>query len=375
MELSFSWINILILFGAFQAFVFCIVLLFQRNFTAKFLAAFVFVFAFNGLETFNWSSGLNHFFFDVTPFIIIFAGGPALYLYIKSLLSPHIPIYKKEIFGHFSLFLFQLTTRLLLVGNHLLFVYKIVDSETDLINLLSFTWSKAEVMSMLVFSAYVIAAVRLYMKLSSTSTLSPAGKLKNRLEWHWVRSLLIWSGIIACCWWLTLLSPFFLPIETNYYPIELLLVAFTYWLVLNGYHKTKSIRLQKREADYIPVMNSDDAQRHLKSLLSAMESRKLFLDPKLSLSKLSEETKVPIKAISVVLNQHQGSNFNDFVNSYRIREVCSKLSDPTTSERFTISGIAFECGFNSQATFQRVFKNSMGVSPREYLTKNIRQSA
>jgi AraC-like DNA-binding protein len=30
-------------------------------------------------------------------------------------------------------------------------------------------------------------------------------------------------------------------------------------------------------------------------------------------------------------------------------------------------GIAYECGFNSKATFNRVFKNLTGVTPGEYV--------
>jgi AraC-like DNA-binding protein len=40
------------------------------------------------------------------------------------------------------------------------------------------------------------------------------------------------------------------------------------------------------------------------------------------------------------------------------------------NQHLTIAGIAYEAGFNSQATFQRVFKNSVGISPSEYLLKN-----
>ena len=37
----------------------------------------------------------------------------------------------------------------------------------------------------------------------------------------------------------------------------------------------------------------------------------------------------------------------------------------------TITGIAFESGFNSQATFQRTFRQMTGQSPREYKQLNI----
>jgi AraC-like DNA-binding protein len=33
----------------------------------------------------------------------------------------------------------------------------------------------------------------------------------------------------------------------------------------------------------------------------------------------------------------------------------------------TLVGLAFECGFNSQATFQRAFRAATGQSPGDYL--------
>jgi hypothetical protein len=91
MDLEFSWINILILFGAVQALIFGIILLFNRRHPgARFLSAFIFVLSYNGFETFGWSSHFSDsfIFFDLFPFVLIFAIGPSLYLYVTSLLYP-----------------------------------------------------------------------------------------------------------------------------------------------------------------------------------------------------------------------------------------------------------------------------------------------
>ncbi len=51
MSLNFAWINLLILFGALQALVFAVILLFQRKHPGvTFFSAFIFVFAYNGFE-------------------------------------------------------------------------------------------------------------------------------------------------------------------------------------------------------------------------------------------------------------------------------------------------------------------------------------
>ena len=59
-------------------------------------------------------------------------------------------------------------------------------------------------------------------------------------------------------------------------------------------------------------------------------------------------------------------NFNDFINHYRIEAVKEKLNFGE-HHKTTLLGIAFDCGFNSKATFNRAFKKSTSLSPKDYL--------
>jgi AraC-like DNA-binding protein len=54
------------------------------------------------------------------------------------------------------------------------------------------------------------------------------------------------------------------------------------------------------------------------------------------------------------------------VNEYRVEAVKRRMLDPAQPP-LTLVGLAFECGFNSQATFQRAFRSATGQSPGEYL--------
>jgi AraC-like DNA-binding protein len=74
------------------------------------------------------------------------------------------------------------------------------------------------------------------------------------------------------------------------------------------------------------------------------------------------------------LNNHLNKSFNEFVNEYRIEEVKKRLVEKG-NEHLTISGIALDCGFNSQATFQRAFKHVTGVSPKEYVSLKLQKLA
>ena len=61
-----------------------------------------------------------------------------------------------------------------------------------------------------------------------------------------------------------------------------------------------------------------------------------------------------------------GKNFNDFVNAYRVEAFKAMLKE-NKHEQLSLLGIAQECGFNSKATFNRVFKKLTNTSPTEYL--------
>ena len=189
----------------------------------------------------------------------------------------------------------------------------------------------------------------------------------------WPKQFVIGFAIFELIWLLHLV-PYLIPSVSNvlldsvgWYPVYVPLVIMVYWLGFNGYLKAK------------PQTNSiklDDAgaKRAIETLQKAMEQDRLYLSWELSLADVAKHTSLPQKTISAVLNQHMGKSFNEFVNDFRVREVKRKLFEPG-NDHLTISGIALECGFNSQATFQRTFKQSTGMSPTEYLAKQSRKSA
>ncbi len=55
-------------------------------------------------------------------------------------------------------------------------------------------------------------------------------------------------------------------------------------------------------------------------------------------------------------------SFVDFINSQRVFNACQALTGSLKS----ITEIAYECGFRNQSTFNRVFREQTGVTPREF---------
>jgi AraC-like DNA-binding protein len=62
-----------------------------------------------------------------------------------------------------------------------------------------------------------------------------------------------------------------------------------------------------------------------------------------------------------------GINFNDYLNSFRIKKVERLLLDMD----LTITEVAYKAGFNSIKTFNRVFKKLKGCSPSEYRNRKL----
>lgn len=102
------------------------------------------------------------------------------------------------------------------------------------------------------------------------------------------------------------------------------------------------------------------------SLLDHMEVHKPFLDPEINLKELAEQLKITRAQLSEVINNGFGKNFNDFINEYRINAVKQMFADGK-HQKLSLLGIAHECGFNSKATFNRVFKKLTNSSPTEFL--------
>ena len=102
-------------------------------------------------------------------------------------------------------------------------------------------------------------------------------------------------------------------------------------------------------------------------VVDAFETAHLYRVPDLTLDALAQHVGVSANAISHVVNEGLGQSFADVVNGYRLEEVKRRLLTPD-ADRFTVLALAFDAGFNSKTTFNRIFKERTGYTPREYRT-------
>jgi AraC-like DNA-binding protein len=96
---------------------------------------------------------------------------------------------------------------------------------------------------------------------------------------------------------------------------------------------------------------------------------KMYENPELVISDLSNILGTHSKKISQVINQGFNMNFNDFVNHHRIKALLQKIEEGEHNIQ-TLLSLAFECGFNSKSTFNRAFKKATSLNPKEYIEKH-----
>ncbi len=115
----------------------------------------------------------------------------------------------------------------------------------------------------------------------------------------------------------------------------------------------------------MPITDRSDAREKGRRLKEAVAAGRLYEDAELTLTTLAIKLNTHPHDLSRVINVGLEKNFSDLINEFRIREVARKMDDPAY-DKFTLLHIGYESGFNSQRTFNRVFKEMTGKTPVEY---------
>lgn len=195
----------------------------------------------------------------------------------------------------------------------------------------------------------------------------------RKADLKWVKMLVQIVSVLILVWFVSILAGFIFPIPDMepwfHYCLYIPAIVFVYWLGMMVY-KRQRIMNKDEMLDYIrqPVkahFKEEEASGYYDQLKELMVADSLYMNPVLKVDMLAARLSIPEKGLSNLLNQYAGKNFNDFVNEFRVEEAKKRLTDPRY-RNFTIAAIALECGFNSLATFQRVFKQTTGITPSQY---------
>ena len=113
-----------------------------------------------------------------------------------------------------------------------------------------------------------------------------------------------------------------------------------------------------------------DVDRVFDRVKELITTEKLYKDPDLSLAILSKRLHVSPQKISMAINIKFQSNFNGFINQYRIQQARVLLREEEFCN-YSIAFIAYEVGFNSLTSFNMAFKKEMNTTPSIYRKEAI----
>lgn len=362
-----DFFNILIILGALQGIISSVLLFFykpkkQANTLLAWLILIISLACLNlyFLETVQSPSRIWKVIAEVTPIIILMPLGPLVYFYVKAMLFPEFRLDKK-VRPHFYSIVIDLTPYLmastLLLGSY--WGYIKAGRVQNWQQFIDIYFVYSDIPRWISLAIYLWLTQKLIKQNSGNNSQNPT------LKWtkHLTRGFTIFTII-----WLLHLVPYLIPslsgqllAAVGWYPVYMPMIVLIYWLGISGFLVSiKTHRVSSKN----PALPKETIGLTSTALTKAMEEAELYLNPTLKLDDVVKHLDIPQKVISAVLNQHLNKSFNEFVNGYRI-EAC-KLRLLSDNSNLTITGIAYECGFNSQATFQRAFKTATGLTPKEY---------
>jgi len=115
------------------------------------------------------------------------------------------------------------------------------------------------------------------------------------------------------------------------------------------------------------VLDENLLKQYATRILEILDRDKPFLDADFRYSQLAAQLGISARYLSEILNRKIGKSFNDLMNEQRVKEVQKRLLNGS-SESYTLLAIAIDSGFNSKASFNRIFKKHTGMTPSEFIS-------
>lgn len=311
---------------------------------------------------------INYYLVDLTLLL-----APLLYFYIKSITHPGFKIRTKELAHFIPASIYILLKVCILMYDSSLPDFNSVQNGYLVKNL---EWKYIDPLLVLVSSSQMI----LYLGFTFQQYYNYRKQLQDvfaniyKIELNWIASFLYIYSFLFVYNTIQIVVNFAIvdlhwTQEWWYYFFSSIAIIF---IGMKGYFTdTSKLHLLSFEKE---VKNKPSKKSIITSDLDAKKSmvedfintNKSFLNDNINLIQLAQELNMSRAELSEVINNGFGKNFNDFINSYRI-DAIKKILQDGKHQHLSLLGIAYECGFNSKATFNRVFKKLTHTSPSEYL--------
>ncbi|WP_083158009.1 helix-turn-helix domain-containing protein [Allomuricauda sp. CP2A] len=189
-----------------------------------------------------------------------------------------------------------------------------------------------------------------------------------------VSFLFVQTVLLTFYYWLRLGEKFYSLLLVCAFFTQLLLFATLIYLCITHPDGSRRQRnsvssFNQKQLKYEKTGLSESFSFELKSKLEhLMATKKPYLNHELRLDDIAELLDISRHHASQVINENFKMSFYDYINQYRIEEAKNKLSSSISNNlSYSISDIAYQCGFNNRVSFYKAFKKITRTTPTEFI--------
>jgi AraC-like DNA-binding protein len=293
---------------------------------------------------------------------------PLTYLYLEKL-SDKNKFLKKDDLWHFIPLLINLVLAIILVPGHadeivgqsnetLKSSMKMIWENNPHHNILAVT---CRVISFLQAIIYPILVYRLFKKyISAIKNNSSLLESSNAVWIKWVVIILPAEGFFEGFGLLGIYNSSFMLVLTYGF-----LIFYAFFFFIHA--------LQQKDISFIffedehtgESLNANIQKQESREIIERFKENEFYLNADISLQELAEELGIAKHKLSKIIKDEGYDNFYVFINHFRIQK--SKILLSKMPNNHVIESVVTESGFKSRSTFYRVFKESTGLTPKEYM--------
>lgn len=193
----------------------------------------------------------------------------------------------------------------------------------------------------------------------------------------WVQGLLLFAFLDVFTGSLAAIYP---PIGSLIYLNVLYLVGLIWYIGYFGLRQTQVFLPEvniirsptpaiAKSVSMVKVFKGETEIARLKQKLhEVVFEQALYKEEDVSMHRIAEILGTTDKKLSELINKELDTNFYEYINRFRVQAFQERIRSGA-GKHLTLLAIAYESGFNSKATFNRIFKKQTGLTPSQFKKK------
>lgn len=142
---------------------------------------------------------------------------------------------------------------------------------------------------------------------------------------------------------------------------------------IESFYLVKNNSIIKKDDLPQTIGNASNIEKLFNEIKIHMIKKKPWINPEYTLEQLARDVNSNTQYVSAAINIYTKNNFKTYINEFRVQAFINTVGD-IKSKKTSIKEVYLNVGFNSQSTFNRVFKQSQNISPTDFVQNHLLNS-